>query len=194
MDTEKLSHLTTFGIEKYSRGRRDSPAKGVGCDKRRPGSNPGFSAKPPKRAVFCCLYRIIAPCNLEISHQYELCSTAIKRACENSLWLTVARYFPKNPSIPAAIPSALRYSGREKSRQSVDQRGLEHWKLDSKLWIAPLAWHVSFPDQCLSRPGEIPLILLFHLVDARTPSLVELLRARVFFITMIISQNYGNCQ
>ena len=45
---------TIFGMEKYPRGRRGSPAKGVGCDKRRPGSNPGFSAKPPKRAVFCC--------------------------------------------------------------------------------------------------------------------------------------------
>ena len=33
-----------FGMEKYPRGRRGSPAKGVGCDKRRPGSNPGFSA------------------------------------------------------------------------------------------------------------------------------------------------------
>ena len=43
-----------FGMEKYPRGRRGSPAKGVGCDKRRPGSNPGFSAKPPKRAVFYC--------------------------------------------------------------------------------------------------------------------------------------------
>ena len=31
-------------MEKYPRGRRGSPAKGVGCDKRRPGSNPGFSA------------------------------------------------------------------------------------------------------------------------------------------------------
>ena len=41
-----------FGMEKYPRGRRGSPAKGVGCDKRRPGSNPGFSAKPPERAAF----------------------------------------------------------------------------------------------------------------------------------------------
>ena len=31
-----------FGLEKYPRG---SPAKGVGCDKRREGSNPSFSAK-----------------------------------------------------------------------------------------------------------------------------------------------------
>ena len=46
-----------FGsMEKYPRGRRGSPAKGVGCDKRRPGSNPGFSAKPPKRAAFFALY------------------------------------------------------------------------------------------------------------------------------------------
>ena len=34
-------------LEKYPSGRRGSPAKGVGCDKRRPGSNPGFSAKMP---------------------------------------------------------------------------------------------------------------------------------------------------
>ena len=34
-----------FGLEKYPSGRRGSPAKGVGCDKRREGSNPSFSAK-----------------------------------------------------------------------------------------------------------------------------------------------------
>ena len=27
--------------------KKYSPAKGVGCDERRPGSNPGFSAKVP---------------------------------------------------------------------------------------------------------------------------------------------------
>ncbi len=30
-------------MEKYPSGRRGSPAKGVVCDKRSPGSNPGFS-------------------------------------------------------------------------------------------------------------------------------------------------------
>ena len=40
-----LRQQNTFGMEKYPRGRRGSPAKGVGCDKRRPGSNPGFSAR-----------------------------------------------------------------------------------------------------------------------------------------------------
>ena len=30
-------------VEKYPSGRRGSPAKGVGWDNRRPGSNPGFS-------------------------------------------------------------------------------------------------------------------------------------------------------
>ena len=40
---ESLS-LRQMHVEKYPRGRRGSPAKGVGCDKRRPGSNPGFSA------------------------------------------------------------------------------------------------------------------------------------------------------
>ena len=34
-----------FSLEKYPRGRRGSPAKGVVCDKRSPGSNPGFSAE-----------------------------------------------------------------------------------------------------------------------------------------------------
>ena len=34
-----------FGLEKYPSGRRGSPAKGVGSDKRREGSNPSFSAK-----------------------------------------------------------------------------------------------------------------------------------------------------
>ena len=32
-------------MEKYPRGRRGSPAKGVVLDKGSPGSNPGFSAK-----------------------------------------------------------------------------------------------------------------------------------------------------
>ena len=37
----------TVHVEKYPSGRRGSPAKGVGCDKCRPGSNPGFSAIIP---------------------------------------------------------------------------------------------------------------------------------------------------
>ena len=32
-------------MQKYPRGRRGSPAKGVGCGKRREGSNPSFCAK-----------------------------------------------------------------------------------------------------------------------------------------------------
>ena len=39
------SEYFVFGLEKYPRGRRGSPAKGVVCDKRSPGSNPGFSAE-----------------------------------------------------------------------------------------------------------------------------------------------------
>ena len=35
----------SIDLRKYPRGRRGSPAKGVGCDKRREGSNPSFSAK-----------------------------------------------------------------------------------------------------------------------------------------------------
>ena len=60
----------TFGMEKYPRGRRGSPAKGVGCDKRRPGSNPGFSAKPPKRAVFCCPFSNSTSAYLNKSNNY----------------------------------------------------------------------------------------------------------------------------
>ncbi len=49
-------------MEKYPRGRRGSPAKGVGCDKRRPGSNPGFSAticpKSPILSDFSAFIRI----------------------------------------------------------------------------------------------------------------------------------------
>ena len=32
-------------MQKYPRGRRGSPAKGVGCVKRREGSNPSFCAR-----------------------------------------------------------------------------------------------------------------------------------------------------
>ena len=35
----------TVGMEKYPRGRRGSPAKGVVRDERSEGSNPSFSAK-----------------------------------------------------------------------------------------------------------------------------------------------------
>ena len=41
---ESLSLRHHSAVEKYPSGRRGSPAKGVGWDNRRPGSNPGFSA------------------------------------------------------------------------------------------------------------------------------------------------------
>ena len=45
---ESLSLRHIFNIllvlQKYPRGRRGSPAKGVGCVKRREGSNPSFCA------------------------------------------------------------------------------------------------------------------------------------------------------
>ena len=42
-----LRHLNCIGqaVQKYPRGRRGSPAKGVGCVKRREGSNPSFCAR-----------------------------------------------------------------------------------------------------------------------------------------------------
>ena len=41
-------------MEKYPRGSRGSPAKGVVCDKRSEGSNPSFSAtkRHPKKGAF----------------------------------------------------------------------------------------------------------------------------------------------
>jgi hypothetical protein len=47
-----LRHCDNSIVEKYPRGRRGSPAKGVGCDKCREGSNPSFSAKSPKTQCF----------------------------------------------------------------------------------------------------------------------------------------------
>ena len=41
-------------MEKYPRGRRGSPAKGVGRVERRPGSNPGFSAIDGSRRSKIC--------------------------------------------------------------------------------------------------------------------------------------------
>ena len=38
-------NIFSFGMEKYPRGRRGSPAKGVVRDERSEGSNPSFSAK-----------------------------------------------------------------------------------------------------------------------------------------------------
>ena len=42
---ESLSLRQFHTVEKYPRGRRGSPAKGVGWDNCREGSNPSFSAK-----------------------------------------------------------------------------------------------------------------------------------------------------
>ena len=57
---ESLS-LRQMHMEKYPRGRRGSPAKGVGCDKRRPGSNPGFSAQSVFReeSGFLVVYDVV---------------------------------------------------------------------------------------------------------------------------------------
>ena len=40
-----IEHGIFFGLEKYPRGRRGSPAKGVDVSKACEGSNPSFSAK-----------------------------------------------------------------------------------------------------------------------------------------------------
>ena len=51
-------------VEKYPSGRRGSPAKGVGWDNRRPGSNPGFSASQSLMALsflYLVLFRFILP-------------------------------------------------------------------------------------------------------------------------------------
>ena len=50
----------SLDMEKYPRGRRGSPAKGVVCDKRSEGSNPSFSAKrtETKVSVFLLYGRI----------------------------------------------------------------------------------------------------------------------------------------
>ena len=48
-------------LQKYPRGRRGSPAKGVGCVKRREGSNPSFCAR--KEALrFQSFFYFILPC------------------------------------------------------------------------------------------------------------------------------------
>ena len=43
--------LNQIGLEKYPSGSRGSPAKGVGCGKRREGSNPSFSANFVRQIV-----------------------------------------------------------------------------------------------------------------------------------------------
>ena len=49
---ESLSLRQVTVVEKYPRGRRGSPAKGVGWDNCREGSNPSFSAKASEDIVF----------------------------------------------------------------------------------------------------------------------------------------------
>ena len=43
-----LSYFSNIGMQKYPRGRRGSPAKGVDVYKACEGSNPSFCAKNPK--------------------------------------------------------------------------------------------------------------------------------------------------
>ena len=45
-------------MEKYPRGRRGSPAKGVVCDERSEGSNPSFSAIKTHTKGALKLYRV----------------------------------------------------------------------------------------------------------------------------------------
>ena len=65
---------SSFGMEKYPRGRRGSPAKGVVRDERSEGSNPSFSAnnKPCNRNGYrvCCMLFL---CYLPLSGLMLLC-------------------------------------------------------------------------------------------------------------------------
>ena len=59
---ESLSLRQNRLVEKYPRGRRGSPAKGVGWDNCREGSNPSFSANPQSLRLcgfFVILWRVI---------------------------------------------------------------------------------------------------------------------------------------
>ena len=47
-----INKVSRPNTEKYPRGRRGSPAKGVVCDKRSEGSNPSFSAKKERTFVY----------------------------------------------------------------------------------------------------------------------------------------------
>ena len=49
---EQLKKTVKPDVEKYPRGRRGAPAKGVVRDNRSEGSNPSFSANSPKMTVF----------------------------------------------------------------------------------------------------------------------------------------------
>ena len=54
-------------MEKYPRGSRGSPAKGVVCDKRSAGSNPAFSAKHYRTlasVLFVCRQGVILTSSL----------------------------------------------------------------------------------------------------------------------------------
>ena len=52
----RQNSISLQAVEKYPRGRRGSPAKGVGWDNCREGSNPSFSATIPRsRGIFLCV-------------------------------------------------------------------------------------------------------------------------------------------
>ena len=51
-------YIVLSDLQKYPRGRRGSPAKGVGCVKRREGSNPSFCARKEtlrNQSLFYCI-------------------------------------------------------------------------------------------------------------------------------------------
>ena len=73
--------LSLRHMEKYPRGRRGSPAKGVVWVNRSPGSNPGFSAKCPPhkdlRRVFFAfhVYRYTSFLLVQVPYFKRYCST-----------------------------------------------------------------------------------------------------------------------
>jgi hypothetical protein len=51
-----------FGLEKYPRGRRGSPAKGVAGDEPGESSNLSFSARKPRSIIYCEVFFMLFPC------------------------------------------------------------------------------------------------------------------------------------
>ena len=109
----------SLDMEKYPRGRRGSPAKGVVCDKRSPGSNPGFSALKnpctvigagaffypdrPKQNALCSKNSLETQC---VSYCFLYDASAVR--CLR--WFKSVNKVEKNMlMVAAASPATIRY-------------------------------------------------------------------------------------
>ena len=108
----KLHRHAVPAMEKYPRGRRGSPAKGVVLDKGSPGSNPGFSAMNTDNSWYendsSMRWVIFMSCimGLHMQDSDEICRNtrfASKRLCSSQTRLATVRIMMHTPAHPLVL-------------------------------------------------------------------------------------------